>query len=58
VVLGLVWTVIALSSDALWALTAGTLGAWLKRSRGYLAVRRWVTGTVFVALGASAARAA
>ena len=55
-VLGLLWTAIALSSDSLWALTAGTLGGWLKRSRGYLAVRRWVSGTVFVALGLSAAR--
>jgi threonine/homoserine/homoserine lactone efflux protein len=55
-VLGLVWTVIALSSDSLWAVTAGTLGGWLKRSRAYLAVRRWVSGVVFVALGLSAAR--
>ena len=55
-VLGLIFVVIALSSDSLWALTAGTLGGWLKRSRAYLAVRRWVSGAVFVALGLSAAR--
>lgn len=54
--LGLIFVVIALSSDSLWALTAGTLGGWLKRSRAYLALRRWVTGTVFVVLGLSAAR--
>jgi threonine/homoserine/homoserine lactone efflux protein len=54
--LGLIFVLIALSSDSLWALTAGTLGGWLKQSRAYLAVRRWVTGTVFVALGLSAAR--
>ena len=54
--LGVIFTVIALSSDSLWALTAGTLGGWLKRSRWYLGVKRWVTGTVFVALGLSAAR--
>src|SRR5215210_7636962 len=54
--LGLIFVVIALSSDSLWALTAGTLGGWLKQSRGYLVARRWVTGTVFVALGLSAAR--
>jgi threonine/homoserine/homoserine lactone efflux protein len=53
-VLGLIFTVIALSSDSLWALAAGTLGAWLRRSRWYLGVKRWVTGTVLVALGASA----
>ena len=56
-VLGLIFTVIALSSDSLWALAAGTLGAWLRRSRWYLGVKRWVTGTVLVALGASATRA-
>jgi threonine/homoserine/homoserine lactone efflux protein len=55
-VLGLLWTMIALSSDSLWALAAGTAGGWLKRSRAYLALRRWVTGTVFVALGLSASR--
>ena len=54
--LGLIFVVLALSSDFLWALTAGTLGGWLKQSRAYLAIRRWVTGTVFVALGLSAAR--
>ena len=54
--LGLVFVVIALSSDSLWALAAGTAGVWLKRSRWYLGVKRWVTGTVFVALGLSAAR--
>jgi threonine/homoserine/homoserine lactone efflux protein len=54
--LGLVFVVIALSSDSLWALAAGTAGAWLKRSRWYLGVKRWMTGTVFVALGLSTAR--
>ena len=54
--LGLIFVVIALGSDSLWALTAGTLGGWLKQSSAYFAVRRWVTGTVFVALGLSTAR--
>ncbi|HEU6446771.1 MAG TPA: LysE family translocator [Gaiellaceae bacterium] len=54
--LGLIFTVIALTSDSLWALAAGTAGAWLKRSRWYLGVKRWMTGTVFVALGLSTAR--
>jgi threonine/homoserine/homoserine lactone efflux protein len=55
-VLGLIFVSIAFLSDSLWALTAGTLGGVLKRSRVYLGVRRWVSGTVFVALGLSAAR--
>ncbi len=56
-VLGLIFTVIALSSDSLWALAAGTVGGWLRGSRWYLGVKRWVTGTALVVLGASATRA-
>jgi threonine/homoserine/homoserine lactone efflux protein len=56
-VLGMTFTLIALASDSTWALLAGTLGGWLKRSRWYLGVKRWVTGLVFVGLGASATRA-
>jgi threonine/homoserine/homoserine lactone efflux protein len=55
--LGLVFVAIALCSDSVWALAAGTLGGWLRRSRWYLGVKRWVTGTVLVGLGASATRA-
>jgi threonine/homoserine/homoserine lactone efflux protein len=55
--LGMIFTLIALASDSTWALLAGTVGGWLKRSRWYLGVKRWVTGFVFVALGASATRA-
>jgi threonine/homoserine/homoserine lactone efflux protein len=54
--LGLLFVLIALCSDCTWALAAGTLGGWLRRSRWYLAVKRWFTGTVFIALGASAAK--
>jgi threonine/homoserine/homoserine lactone efflux protein len=56
-VLGLLFAVIALCSDSLWALAAGTLGSWLRRSRWYLGVKRWVTGTVFVGLGLSTVKA-
>ena len=44
-------------SDTLWALAAGTAGVWLRRSRWYLGVKRWVTGIVFVGLGVSSTRA-
>jgi threonine/homoserine/homoserine lactone efflux protein len=56
--LGLIFTLIALTSDSVWALAAGTLGTWLKRSRWYLGIKRWVTGTVFVGLGLSTTRTA
>ena len=55
--LGLIFVVIAFCSDSMWAVAAGTLGSWLRRSRWYLGVKRWVTGTVFVGLGASTVKA-
>jgi threonine/homoserine/homoserine lactone efflux protein len=55
--LGLIFVAIALCSDSLWALAAGTLGSWLRRSRWYLGLKRWVTGTVFVGLGLSTVKA-
>ena len=54
--LGLLFVVIALSSDTIWALAAGTAGAWLRRSPWYLGVKRWLTGLVFVGLGLSTTR--
>jgi threonine/homoserine/homoserine lactone efflux protein len=56
-VLGLLFTLIALCSDSVWALAAGTVGEWLRRSRWYLGLKRWVTGTVFVGLGLSTVKA-
>jgi threonine/homoserine/homoserine lactone efflux protein len=56
-VLGATFVVIALSTDLIWALAAGTAGAVLRRSRTFLRVQRYVSGTVFVALGAVAALA-
>ncbi len=56
-VLGLMFVAIALCSDSLWALAAGTLGSWLRRSSWYLGVKRWVTGTVFIGLGLSTVKA-
>jgi threonine/homoserine/homoserine lactone efflux protein len=50
-ILGLVFVAVALVSDSMYALVAGTAGRWLKQSRGYLRVQRWVSGTVFVGLG-------
>ena len=57
-VLGAIFVVIALSSDLVWALVAGTAGAVLRKSRTFLRVQRYVSGTIFVGLGALAATAA
>ena len=56
-VLGAIFVVIALSTDLVWALVAGTAGAVLRKSRTFLRVQRYVSGTIFVGLGALAATA-
>jgi len=53
--LGAIFVVIALTSDLVWALVAGTAGTVLRRSRTFLRLQRYVSGTIFVALGALAA---
>jgi threonine/homoserine/homoserine lactone efflux protein len=55
--LGLLFTLMGLTSDALYALVAGTAGRWVKRSGHYLRWERYVTGGVFVGLGVTAALA-
>jgi threonine/homoserine/homoserine lactone efflux protein len=56
-VLGLLFVVLAVVSDSIWALTAGTASERLRRSRRFLALRRYVSGSVFVGLGALTATA-
>ncbi len=53
--LGAVFVVIALSSDLVWALVAGTAGNVLRRSRAFLRLQRYVSGSVFIGLGVLAA---
>jgi threonine/homoserine/homoserine lactone efflux protein len=55
--LGLTFVLLAILSDGLWALAAGTASQRLRGSRRFLAVRRYVSGTVFVGLGALTAAA-
>lgn len=54
-VLGAIFVVIALTSDLVWALVAGTAGAVLRESRRFLRAQRWVSGTIFLGLGVAAA---
>jgi threonine/homoserine/homoserine lactone efflux protein len=56
-VLGLLFTVIGFITDGCYALAAGTAGNWLKRSRRYLRAERYVSGTLFIGLGVTAALA-
>ena len=51
-VLGLVFVTLAVLSDCGWALAAGTASDRLRGNRRFLAVQRYVSGSVFVGLGA------
>jgi threonine/homoserine/homoserine lactone efflux protein len=55
VFLGLTFTLMGLTSDALYALIAGTARVWLKRNQHYLRWERFVTGSLFIGLGVTAA---
>ena len=52
-ILGAVFVAIAFASDSVWALLAGSAGGWLRRGRRYPLVQRYVSGSVFVGLGAA-----
>jgi threonine/homoserine/homoserine lactone efflux protein len=53
--LGLLFAALGFVSDGIWALVAGSLGERLRRSRRFPLMRRYVSGSVFVGLGAAAA---
>ena len=57
-VLGLLFALLGCLSDGAWALVAGTLGERLRRSARFPKVQRYVSGSVFVGLGAVAALSA
>jgi threonine/homoserine/homoserine lactone efflux protein len=53
--LGLLFVALAVISDSLYALAAGTAAGRL-RGRAFARIQRWVSGSVFVGLGLAAAR--
>jgi len=56
-VLGVLFALLGLVTDSLWAIAAGTAGGVLKRSRRFVRTQRYVTGTVYVGLGVATALA-
>jgi threonine/homoserine/homoserine lactone efflux protein len=56
-ILGLLFVALAVLSDSVWALAAGSASERLRGSRRFLAVQRYVSGSVFVGLGALTASA-
>jgi len=55
--LGVLFALIALTSDALYALLADLLAGKLRRTGTGAKLRRWVSGGIFIALGVTAATA-
>jgi len=55
--LGLLFAGMGMFSDGAYALLAGTAGTWMKRRKGFLKAQRYVTGSLFIGLGVSAALA-
>jgi threonine/homoserine/homoserine lactone efflux protein len=53
--LGMLFTVMGLLSDSMWALAAGAAGAWLQRNRLFLRHQKNVSGTVYIGLGLATA---
>jgi threonine/homoserine/homoserine lactone efflux protein len=41
----------AIVTDGLYALLAGTAGGWLKNSRSFLRVEKYAVGSVYIGLG-------
>jgi threonine/homoserine/homoserine lactone efflux protein len=53
--LGCLFTGLAMMTDGSYALLAGTFGQWLKQSRAFASVQRYVAGTVYIGLGLTTA---
>ncbi len=54
-ILGCLFVLMAIVTDSLYALLAGTVGKWLKGTRSFLRVERYFVGTVYILLGVMAA---
>lgn len=54
-VLGGIFVSIAFVSDGLYALLAGSMGNWLRQRSSFLRVQRYVSGSVYLALGVATA---
>ncbi|MFN8374166.1 MAG: LysE family translocator [Anaerolineae bacterium] len=53
--LGCLFVGLGLITDGSYAMLAGTFGGWLKHSKGFARVQRYVAGTIYIGLGVTAA---
>lgn len=56
-VLGCIFVMLAVISDSMYALLAGTIGQWIKGSRAVARAERYMVGSVYIGLGVTAALA-
>jgi threonine/homoserine/homoserine lactone efflux protein len=54
-VLGLVFLLLAVVSDGIYAIAAGSAAGWLRERRGFARAERWASGGVLVGLGLATA---
>jgi threonine/homoserine/homoserine lactone efflux protein len=55
VALGLLFVAMSATTDAVWAIAAGTAGSWIRRSPRVARAQRYVTGGALIGLGAATA---
>ncbi|MBF0276893.1 MAG: LysE family translocator [SAR324 cluster bacterium] len=48
---GIIFVVLGIVSDGVWAILAGSLRNWLKENQNFLTFQRYFAGTVFIVLG-------
>jgi threonine/homoserine/homoserine lactone efflux protein len=53
--LGVLFALLGLVTDSLWAIAAGAAGGLFRRSRRFVRAQRYVTGTIYVGLGVATA---
>jgi threonine/homoserine/homoserine lactone efflux protein len=53
--LGVLFVLLGVVTNSLYAFAAGTAGTWLKTNRTFLRVQRYVAGSIYIALGLTAA---
>jgi threonine/homoserine/homoserine lactone efflux protein len=54
-ILGLVFVLLAITTDSLYALLSGTFGRWLTGHRHFLRMQQYLTGSVYIGLGVATA---
>ncbi len=55
VFLGSIFLIMAVITDSVYALVAGTLGEWLKTNQQFLKIQKYLSGTIYILLGVTTA---